>query len=156
VTQLGPDLFDGYAFVTGAPMQIDVTLWADVSGADLDLCVWDPVFGAYVTCFETSSSPEGGSFVVLEAGKEIHLVVRSFHGTSAYWLDVVGLSTVYGAEAAPEPLAARVQDAWEAYAPAAVARDEAEPGREAVLLEFAADGSLIASAPVRVVPLTQR
>lgn len=156
VTQFGPDLFDGFAFVTGAPMQIDVALWADVPAADLDLCVWDPVFGAYVTCFETSSSPEGGSFVVLEAGKEIHLVVRAFHGDSAYWLDVVGLSTVYGAQAAPEPPAPRVQGAWDAYAPAPVASEDVEPGREAVLLEIAVDGSLISSVPARVVPLTQR
>ncbi len=155
VTHLGPDLFDGFAFVTGAPMQIDATLWADLFGVDLDLCVWDPVFGAYVTCFETADDPEGGSFTVLEAGKEIHLVVRSFHGSSAYWLDVVGLSVVYGAGAAPEPLAPRAPDAWDAYAPLPTAREEVEPGRDAVVLEFAADGSLIGSAPARVLPLTR-
>lgn len=156
VTQYGPDLFDGFAFVTGAPMQIDVALWADVPGADLDLCVWDPVYGAYVTCFETAASPEGGSFTVLEAGKEIHLVARSFHGSSAYWLDVVGLSAVYGAQAAPQPPAPRVQGAWDAYAAAAEASEELEPGLDAVLLAIAADGSLISSAPARVVPLEQR
>jgi hypothetical protein len=156
VTDYGPDLFDGFAFVTGAPMQIDVALWADVPGVDLDLCVWDPVYGAYVTCFETAASPEGGSFTVLEAGKEIHLVARSFHGSSAYWLDVVGLSAVYGAQAAPQPLAPRAPGAWDAYAPAAAEPEEPAPGLDAVLLEIAADGSLISSVPARVVPLEQR
>lgn len=155
VTQLGPDLFDGFAFVTGAPLQIDVTLWADAAGVDLDLCVWDPVFGAYVTCFETSDSPEGGSFTVLEAGKEVHLVVRSFHGSSAYWLDVAGLATVYGAET-PESLPAdRDPDAWLEYAGRPELVDEAAAGRPAMLLDFGPDGELLDARPARVLPLNR-
>lgn len=150
ITQNGPDLFDGFAFVTGTAMQIDVALWADVPGVDLDLCVWDPVFGAFVTCFETASTPEGGNFVVLESGKEIHLVVRSFQGDSAYWLDVVGQAAVYGAQADSAPPAPRAPGAWDAYAPLEEPREEPAPGRAAVLLDFAADGSLLSSTPARV------
>lgn len=153
VTQYGPDLFDGFAFVTGAPMQIDVSLWADAWGADLDLCVWDPVFRQYVTCFETAAQPESGSFLVLEAGKEIHLVVRSFVGDSAYWLDVAGAAADYGLQAAQTPSTERAPGAWDAYGPASAAAQTA-PGREALWLEFAADGSLVAAAPARVVLLS--
>lgn len=149
VTQFGPDLFDGFAFVTGAPMQIDVSLFADVVGADLDLCVWDPAFGQFVACFETAVDPESGSFVVLEANKEIHLVVRSFQGDSAYWLDVFGLAAPYGALALPAQAPQRAPQSWEAYAPANVAEDPL-PGREALILEFAADGSLAGAKPARV------
>jgi hypothetical protein len=156
MTQFGPDHFDGFAFVTGAPMQIDVALWADVPGVDLDLCVWDPVFSAFVTCFETAAHPEGGNFVVLEEGKEIHLVVRSFQGDSAYWLDVFGQAAVYGAHAAPTPLAPRVPGAWDAYVPQAEPHAETALGREAVLYEFAADGTPLESRPARLMAWEQR
>lgn len=153
VTKSGPDLFDGFAFVTGAPLQIDVSLWADAWGADLDLCVWDPVFGQYVTCFETAAQPESGSFLVLEAGKEIHLVVRSFAGDSAYWLDVAGAAADYGLQAAQIGIPERAPGVWDDYGPVSTSA-ETEPGREALWLEIAADGSLFAAAPARVVLLS--
>jgi hypothetical protein len=156
VTQFGPDLLDGFAFVTGAPLRIDLELWADVHGADLDLCVWDPVFGAYVACFETASHPESGQVVILEANKEFHLVVRSFHGDSAYWLDVFGSAAAYGAQAPGTNGEQRVPGAWEAYGALDEPRREAAPGRAALVLDLAQDGSLLDARPARVAALDAR
>ncbi|HVS17413.1 MAG TPA: hypothetical protein VMT18_02350 [Planctomycetota bacterium] len=153
VTQFGPDQFDGFAFVTGAPLSIDLELWADVHGADLDLCVWDPVFGTYVACFETASHPESGQVVILEANKEFHLVVRSFHGDSAYWLDVFGGAAFYGAQALEFAGEQRVPGVWEAYGAHEGPRQEVAPGRAALVLDIAQDGSLLDARPARVVAL---
>ena len=156
VTQYGPDLFDGFAFVTGAPMTIDLALYEDAYGADLDVCVWDPVYDDFVACFETATHPETGQVVILEAGKEFHLVVRSFHGASSYWLDVVGGAAVYGAETLGPEAAERVPGAWEAYQRQAEAPVEQPPGRPALVLELSADGELLDARAARVEVLDAR
>jgi hypothetical protein len=88
VAEWGPDLFDGFAFVTAEPCHVEVRLWIEDPSADLDLCLYDPQVGGFAFCFETSANPEAGSFEILQAGKEFHLVVTSFVGASAYRLDV--------------------------------------------------------------------
>lgn len=158
VSEYGYDTFDGFAFVTGAPMTIDLALYEDAYGADLDVCVWDPIFQDFVACFETAAHPETGQVVILEAGKEFHLVVRSFQGDSSYWLDVFGGAATYGLEALSVETEAREPGAWDAYGAAeAPARDDEElPGRAALILDVAEDGTLVAAHPARMLPLPGR
>lgn len=153
VTQWGPDLYDGFSFVTGAPMTIDFEVWADVPGVDLDLCVWDPVFKTFVACFETDLHPEAGQVVILEANKEFHLVVRSYFGDSGYFLDVFGGSPVYGAQALGAAPEERVPGAWEAYDEADEPQREELPGQAVTLFEVAADGALLDARPARALTL---
>jgi hypothetical protein len=88
ITQLGPDLLDGFALRSGAPIYVEFALWADQPGADLDLCLYDPDTGQYIYCWETPAQPEVGNFTIFGAGKDVHLVVSSFLGDSDYRLEV--------------------------------------------------------------------
>ncbi len=92
VTYWGPDIYDGFAFYTAAPCDIELALWTDDPFADLDVCVYDPDLGQFVFCFETADDPETGIFTIGEAGKPFHLVVTSFAGASTYTLEVRGLA----------------------------------------------------------------
>jgi hypothetical protein len=108
-----------------------------------------------VACFETASHPETGQVVILEAGKEFHLVVRSFHGSSAYWLDVFGSAAVYAAQAPESSPAQRAPGAWEGYGERAETRAAVAPGRPALVLDVAADGGVLAAQPARIVSLDE-
>jgi hypothetical protein len=83
------DLYDGFAFVAGEPLSVRFVLRADDPGADLDVCVYDPYIDDFVLCFEDPLDPEVGSFDVLDAGAEFHIVVTPFAGVSDYELEIV-------------------------------------------------------------------
>ena len=84
---LGPDLFDGFAFFSAQALDLEFILTPDDPFADLDLCVFDPPSNAFTLCFASPAQPEVGVFT-LPAGVDFHLVVESFAGDSAYWLDL--------------------------------------------------------------------
>jgi len=88
IDELGPDLLDGFAMRSGAPIHVQFALWAAQPGADLDVCLYDPDLGEYIACWETSAQPETGAFTIYGAGKNVHLVVSSYLGDSAYRLEV--------------------------------------------------------------------
>ncbi|MCC6406653.1 MAG: hypothetical protein IT453_05785 [Planctomycetes bacterium] len=83
-----PDFFDGFAFHSAQAIDVRVELVSDDPHADFDLCIYDPLIGDYVACFETGAHPEVGLFSVLEAGREFHVVVTPYSGTGGYTLYV--------------------------------------------------------------------
>jgi hypothetical protein len=101
VQAFGFDRFDGFAFVTSEPMTVHFQLRADDAFTDLDLCVYDPGVDDFVDCFDSAWSPEDGSFAVLAAGQEFHLVVESYAFDSDYTLEVWG-EPIFLQQAAPE------------------------------------------------------
>jgi hypothetical protein len=136
VSDFGPDLFDGFAFVSDVPLEVEVVLTADHPAADLDFCVFDPFLGEFIGCFETPWNPEVGYVTVFEPGVEFHLVVSSYRGSSGYTLEVIGRELCCEPEAlgriAGERLRAREASEetrraafWSAYVPpVAVARSD--------------------------------
>jgi hypothetical protein len=108
VTELGPDFFDGFAFQSVEPCDIQFTLVAENPGGDLDLCVYDPQLGVYSFCFENGGSVETGRFSVPNAWTDFHLVVSSFSGDSEYRLDVACLPITFGALAQSAPASTRL------------------------------------------------
>lgn len=83
------DEYDGFAFIAGEPMTVRFALTADDPFADLDVCVYDPYLDEFVLCFEAPGDFESGSFDVLDAGTEFHVVVAPFSGVSNYELEIV-------------------------------------------------------------------
>lgn len=101
ITQYGPDLLDGFAMRSGGPIHVQFALWADAPGADLDVCLYDPDLGDYIACWETPAHPETGAFSIFGAGKDVHLVVSSWLGDSAYTLELRVYDACCGDEAPP-------------------------------------------------------
>ena len=87
ITDDGFDPFDGYAFTAWEPISVEFRVFAD-SGADLDVCLYDPQLGVIVDCFESPFNPETGVAHVLTGGADFHLVVNSFAGSSSYTLEL--------------------------------------------------------------------
>jgi hypothetical protein len=88
VTSHGSDLFDGFAFITGAPCTVRFILRPSLPDADLDLCVYDPWQDAYVACFDSPDGTEVGEFGLAYADEEFHLVVSSAWASSSYLLEI--------------------------------------------------------------------
>jgi hypothetical protein len=155
ITQWGYDQFDGFAFLSGSAVQIEVRLWADDPHADLDLCVWDPMLQQFVVCFETSANPEGGVFAILEPDKEFHLVVRSYTGDSSYHLEVFGSYPSYAPESAMPAVHHRegAASAWDAYAPVTAGADLERGPVPAMLVTIDEQGELIEAVAARILPL---
>lgn len=98
------DPFDGFAFVSKKPCDVEFYLKAHDPGADLDLWLYDPLVDDFVALFETPVDPEAGFFQVLDPGAEIHMVVTPFgHSLGAYTLEVfvrpIGSISSFTAEA---------------------------------------------------------
>ena len=81
------DTLDGFALDLLEPLELRFELFAHDPFADLDVCVYDPVSDVYVACFESAVDPEVGA-VAIGLPAEMHLVVSSFTGSSAYSLYV--------------------------------------------------------------------
>jgi hypothetical protein len=94
VTDVGPDFFDGFAFLADQPSDIEFVLSSDDPYADLDLCLFDPYTGQTVACWENPGD-ESGIFSVHTGGTEFHLVVSSFSGSTFYTLAVRGFPFGY-------------------------------------------------------------
>lgn len=90
IEDFGPDLYDGFAFASGTPMDIEFALHADDPHADFDVMLFDPYTQTTVASWESAFNPERGTFSVGSAQFEFHLVVTSFHGAGAYTLEVRG------------------------------------------------------------------
>lgn len=87
VTALGPDLFDGFAFFAGVDCEVFVELESADDLVDLDLCVYDPLLGDFVACFQSPFGDESGSFPAF-AGQEFQVVVSSSFGAASYRLSL--------------------------------------------------------------------
>ena len=118
VSDIGPDRFDGFAFLATTPMDVEFRLYADVPGADLDVALFDPYTGTTIASWETGSNPECGVFSVQTYGLEFHLVVNSYVGAGAYTLEVCAQPLTWGDGPSKAGLAA-----LGALRPAAQARD---------------------------------
>lgn len=132
IGNFGPDVYDGFAFTTTAPCDIEFALYIDEPFADLDVCIWDPQLGQFVACFESSANPETGVFSIAAGGKPFHLVVTSFSGSSTYGLDVRGYGLSFASSSAPLPESALIlrpggRERWDGYGAAPVAQVEPEP-----------------------------
>lgn len=128
ITELGPDFFDGFAFQSVEPCDIQFTLSALDPWADLDLCVWDSQAGQYAFCFENGGSVESGVFSVPYGQMDFHLVLSSFHNASEYRLRVDCVPITFGALTAPaaaEPQRERAVP-FERYSEGAEAVEELE------------------------------
>jgi hypothetical protein len=88
VTSNGPDLYDGFAFTTGAPCTLRFVLRPALAGTDLDLCVYDPSLDEFVACFDSPSGTEVGEIALPGAGIDFHLVVSSAWAASSYLLEI--------------------------------------------------------------------
>lgn len=88
LSEFGPDLLDGFSLRSGTAIHVQFALYEASSGADFDVCLYDPDSGQYVFCWETSSHPETGAFTIHGGGKDVHLVVSPFLGDASYRLEV--------------------------------------------------------------------
>jgi hypothetical protein len=125
VTELGPDVFDGFAFFSETPVEVEFILTADNPAADLDLCVYDPFIEDFVACFENPWNPETGFIDVYDPGVDFHLVVSSFALSSSYTLEVIAhpmsfapAATTRIAPASKVRHESRRTEFWKAYATA--------------------------------------
>ncbi len=97
IDDFGNDPFDGFAFRSDVPMDIEFALYADEPFDDFDVELFDPYTLQTVARWETGANPEAGRFSVVSSGFEFHLVVSSFHGSGSYTLEVRGAPlTWYG------------------------------------------------------------
>ncbi len=113
----GHDPFDGFAFEAWQPLEVEFRLISE-SGADLDLCLYDPQIDLVVDCYETPYNPEVGTAFILAGGVDFHLVVNAFAGSGPYTLEVWA-SPLYGATA-PAASGAEASALVAAAAPAPV------------------------------------
>ncbi len=99
----GSDPFDGFLFTSARPIHVEFTLFIDDPFADLDVCVYDPLLGYDVACFESLDNPEFGAIDVFGGGFDFHLVVNSFQGASSYGLEIAVYSLQAATAASPAP-----------------------------------------------------
>lgn len=160
IHEVGPDVYDGFHFLAAEPCTIQFALDARAP-ADLDLAVYDPFVGDFVLFFETPYDPEIGSFLVLEAGTEFHLVVRSFQGSSDYTLEVLGSPLEAGPSPGIAPLAADlarpsgggdVRALYGAYRPAPPPPAPEEEPVPALWMRLDEHGRIIEVLPVALHP----
>jgi hypothetical protein len=88
IQELGPDLFDGFAFQSAEPCDVVFRLTGDVPWSDLDVCLYDPYTGAKVAIYQSPWNPEVGSFSVFAPWVDFQLVVSSFCGDTSYSLEI--------------------------------------------------------------------
>jgi hypothetical protein len=101
----GFDPFDGFAFKSVEPMDVEFALLADEPFDDFDVELFDPYTGDTIASWETSLNPETGVFSVQSFGVEFHLVVSSFVGSGGYTLEVRGAPITWLGVTAQERLA---------------------------------------------------
>lgn len=90
IDDFGFDNYDGFAFQSTVPMDIEFALYSDNPNADFDVALFDPYTLSTVATWETGLNPETGRFSVWSSGFEFHLVVSSFFGSGDYTLEVRG------------------------------------------------------------------
>jgi hypothetical protein len=122
----GFDPFDGFAFTTAEPMEIELHLWIDDPYADLDVCYFNPYSGLVEACFATSFNPESG-WLALHGGTDFHLVVSSYFGDSSYTLELVGRPPAASAAAAAAAAVSERAASFGAYGAASAAEPAEEP-----------------------------
>jgi hypothetical protein len=140
------DPFDGFAIDAGEPLELQLELIAHDGWSDLDLCVYDPAADVFLACYENEGNTEYGS-VAVALPAELHLVVRSWSGSSSYslYVDAYGLPGGYLAQTAP----ADPRSGWTAYAEAAPEPFEFRVGRLPKAAEYAPDVSRVVIRPTR-------
>jgi hypothetical protein len=121
--------------------------------------VYDAALGEFALLFESPSDPEVGSFEVLDAGAEFHLVVAPFCGASEYTLHVRAsccAESALQASAATEPDGVKHRRAAreEYRTGGGASEDEEEPGPElyGVLVEVDDRGDVRAHPLLVVLP----
>lgn len=165
LSEFGPDLLDGFSLRSGTAIQIQFALYEGVSGADFDVCLYDPDTGQYVYCWETAAHPETGAFSIFGPGKDVHLVLSPFLGDAPYRLEIF----VYDACCADEsqglviegdgerlPLRPFSSGRWARYA--AASRTEEAPALvlPGELIEFDPTSGELSRTPLVVQPLLSR
>jgi hypothetical protein len=120
------DPFDGFAIDAGEALELQFELIAHDGWSDLDLCIYDPVADVFLACFESPGDVEYGS-VAIGGPAELHLVVRSWSGSSHYslFVDAYALPGGYLASTAP----ADPSGGWSEYAAPAEVSFEVRPLR---------------------------
>ena len=104
VSEFSGDWFDGFSFYALEAVDVEFVLTIDDPTADLDVCWFDPIAGAHITCWETSFNPERG-VLPLYAGEDFHLVVSPYSGSSGYTLQVIVRSVGYAPAGGAVPAA---------------------------------------------------
>ncbi len=103
----GPDGVDGFEF--SSPGGVHVTFFLDSvdSNSDVDVCLFDPVSGLYLACWESPFADESGEFWVDNLGADYQLVVIAADAASAYTLEVSAdfFFSSYSAKAADDEAA---------------------------------------------------
>lgn len=123
VSDFTSDRYDGYAFQSWRPMDIEFHLTADDPHADFDIALFDPYTLTTVAVWESGSNHESGFFSVATAGTEFHLVVSSYTGTDSYTLEVRGTPLTFGLATGGARRADGID--WERYRGANAARPNA-------------------------------
>jgi hypothetical protein len=140
VTALGPDLFDGFAIFAVDDCEVFFELESADDLVDLDLCVYDPLVGDFVACFQSPFGDESGSFPAF-AGQDLQVVVSSSFGAASYRLALRTYPLSALPAAAPDRAGA-CSEKLELYrCPPAAPVEEAEPRAIArgVLVELDGD-----------------
>jgi len=157
VSDLGPDLHDGFALLAQTPMDVEFRLYTDDPMDDFDLALFDPYSGQTVASWETGAQPEAGVFSIFSCCTEFHLVVNSFSGSGAYTLEIYALPLNWGDAPAPAGFLASgalrggTAADWSAYGRRAAAPAAERPQAFVEVRTFAIDprSGLVVAPPQR-------
>jgi hypothetical protein len=165
LSEFGPDLLDGFTLRSGTAIQIQFALYEGASGADFDVCLYDPDTGQYVYCWETSAHPETGAFSILGPGKDVHLVLSPFLGDAPYRLELYVYDaccydatqgiTIEG-DGERMPLRPFSSDRWARYAAASRAEEALARLLPGELIEIDPASGELTRTPLVLQPLLSR
>jgi len=159
-----PDLLDGFALRSGTAIHVQFALYELSSGADFDVCLYDPDTGQYVFCWETDSHPETGAFTIHGGGKDVHLVLSPFLGDAQYRLEIFVYDACCSDEAAQlvegdgerMPLRPFSSERWSRYAAPVEPKAQLPRSLPGQLIEVDPETGELRRTPLLVQPLFPR
>ena len=99
----GPDGADGFEFSSPGGVYVSFFLESADQNSDVDVCLFDPVSGTYVACWESPFANEAGEFWVDNFGADYQLVVLAANAATAYTLEVTANTfSIFYAESGSE------------------------------------------------------
>ena len=164
LSEFGPDLLDGFSLRSGTAIHVQFALYEASSGADFDVCLYDPDTGQYVYCWETASHPESGAFTIHGGGKDVHLVLSPFQGDAPYRLEIFvydaccsdqALQMVEG-DGERTPLRPFSAERWSRYAAPVAAETPLPQFLPGELIEVDLETGALRRTPLLVQPLVSR